>query len=156
MSGFEVAGLVLAVFPIVVKGLQQFTEGVQTIKAWKYYRRELAKYSRTLENERIIYLNTVERLFEGIIQSNDELEELMEDPAGAFSQKPQYEESLRHRLDRSYAPYLSVMQDMLEALGKMRKEMGIDEQGKVCDNGTYETQWLKMCHCSLSGIICLL
>lgn len=136
MSGFEVAGLVLAVFPVVVKGLQQFTDGVQTIKAWKYYRRELAKYSRTLETQRIDYLNTVEQLFEGIIQSNDELEELMENPAGAFSQ---YEESLRHRLDRSYTNYLDVMRDMLEALGKMRKEMGIDEQGKVCDHGTYET-----------------
>ena len=131
MSGFEIAGLVLAVFPIVVKGLSQFTEGVETIKSWKGYKRELAKYSRTLETERNVYLNTIERLFEGIIESNEELDELLEDPAGAFSQKPQYEEELKDRLGRSYDNYLLVMTDMLEALRKLRMELGIDEQGKV-------------------------
>lgn len=131
MSGFEIAGLVLAVFPIVVSGLSHFSEGIETIKAWKGYRRELAKYSRTLETERNLYLNTVERLFEGIIESNDELDELLEDPAGAFSQKPHYEEELRNRLGRSYDNYLLVMTDMLEALKRLRMELGIDEQGKV-------------------------
>lgn len=131
MSGFEVAGLVLAVFPIVVRGLQQVTDGVETIKSWKRYRRELGKYSRTLETQRIVYLNTIEGLFEGIIQSNEELEELMENPAIAFSHKPQYEESLRNRLGRSYENYLLIMKDMLEALTRVRKELGIDEQGKV-------------------------
>lgn len=137
MSGFEVAGLVLAVFPIVVRGLQQVTDGVETIKSWKRYRRELGKYSRVLETQRIVYLNTIEGLFEGIIQSNEaneELEELMENPAIALSDKPQYEESLRNRLGRSYDNYLLIMKDMLEALRKLRKELGIDEQGKVsCD-----------------------
>lgn len=131
MSGIEAAGLVLAVFPIVVSGLQHFTEGVETIKSWKRYQRELAKYSRTLETQRIVYLNTIERLFEGIIQSNDELEALMEDPEGAFAHKPQYEEGLRNRLGRSYNNYLLIMADMLEALRKARRELGIGEDGKV-------------------------
>jgi len=134
MSGFEVAGLVLAIFPIVVRGLQQFTDGVQIIKSWKRYQRELSRYSRTLETQEIVYLNTIERLFEGIIQTNEELEELIEDPAKAFSQKPQYEESLRNRLGRSYDNYLLIMKDLLEVLIKVRKELGLDEQGKVsCD-----------------------
>lgn len=85
MSGIEAAGLVLAVFPIVVNGLQHFTEGVETIKCWRRYQRELAKYSRTLETQRIVYLNTIESLFEGIIQYSDELEALIDDPEGAFS-----------------------------------------------------------------------
>ena len=139
MSGIEAAGLVLAVLPIVVNGLQHFIEGMETIKSWKRYKRELAKYSRTLETQQIVYLNTIERLFEGIIQSNDELEALMEDPEGAFSDKPQYEEGLRNRLGRSYNNYLLIMADMLEALKTARKELGIDEHGKVRVNSRSST-----------------
>ena len=131
MSGIEAAGLVLAVFPIVVNGLQHFTEGVETIKSWRRYQRELGKYSRTLETQRIVYLNTIERLLEGIIQSNDELEAFMEDPGAALSHKRQYEERLRTRLGRSYGNYNRIMGDMLDALRAARKELGIDEDGKV-------------------------
>lgn len=131
MSGIEAAGLVLAVFPIVVSGLQHFTEGVETMKAWKRYQRELAKYARTLETQRVVYLNTIDRLFEGIIESNEELEAFMKDPGASFSNKPQYEERLRTRLGRSYDNYNKIMADMLEALKLARKELGIDEDGQV-------------------------
>ena len=65
MSCIEAAGLVLAVFPMVVSGLQQFTKGLETIKDWKRHHRELSKYARTLETQRIVYLNTIERSPEG-------------------------------------------------------------------------------------------
>ena len=131
MSGIEAAGLVLAVFPIVVNGLQHFTEGVETIKSWKRFRRELDKYSRTLETQRIVYLNTIERLLEGIIQSNDELDAFMKNPGGALSHKPEYEERLSTRLGRSYGNYTRIMADMLDSLEAARKELGIGEDGKV-------------------------
>lgn len=131
MSGIEAAGLVLAVFPIVVNGLQHFTESVETTKTWRRYQKELTKYSRILETQNIVYLNTIEILFDDIIQSNDELDAMMKDPVAAFSHKPQYEEKLRIRLDRSYGNYNKIMVDMLDALTAVQKELGIDENGKV-------------------------
>ncbi len=131
MSGVEVASFVLAAFPIVVNGLQHFTDGVETIKSWKRFRRELDKYSRTLETQRIVYLNTIERLFEGIIESNEELDTFMKDPGGAFSHNTEYEERLSTRLGRSYSSYTRIMADMLNALEVARKELGIGEDGKV-------------------------
>ena len=131
MSGIEAAGLVLAVFPIVVTGLQHFTEGLETIKSWRRYHRELAKYARTLETQRIVYINTMERLFEGIIQSNDEFEAFMKDPGSTLSNNPHYEERLSTRLGRSYGNYNRIMADMLDTLKKARKELGIDESEKV-------------------------
>lgn len=131
MSGVEAAGLVLAVFPIVVSGLKHFTEGVETVKSWKRYQRVLARYSRILETQQIVYLNTIEGLFEGIIQSNDELDALMKEPGAAFSHQPEYEERLRARLGRSYGNYDRITADMLDALEAARKELGIDENGKV-------------------------
>ena len=131
MSGIEAAGLVLAVFPIVVSGLQHFTEGLETINNWRRYNRELAKYSRTLETQRIVYLNTIEILFEGIIQSNDEFEAFMRHSGKAFTLNPQYEERLSTRLGRSYGNYNRIIADMLDSLKMAGKELGIDETGQV-------------------------
>ena len=111
--------------------MQHFIEGVETIKSWKRFRRELDKYSRTLETQRIVYLNTIERLFEDIIQSNDELDASMKNPGSAFYHKPEYEERLSTRLGRSYSNYTRIMADMLESLEAARKELGIGENGEV-------------------------
>ena len=128
MSGFEITGVVLAVFPIVVDGLQRFTNGVRTIKSWRRYKTELAKYSRTLETQSVVYMNTIELLFDGIIQSNHEIDETMKRPGGLWIP---YEEKLRVRLGRSYQTYLRIMKDMLEALEATRKELGLDDDGKA-------------------------
>lgn len=156
MSGIEAAGLVLAVFPIVVNGLQHFTEGVETIKSWKRFRRELDKYSRTLETQRVVYLNTIERLFEGIIQSNDELDALMKDPRGAFSHNTEYEGRLNTRLGRSYDNYTRIMADMLDALEAVRKELGIGEDGKVRAPSTVLLSWRQFPHCFVHQLTLLL
>ncbi|KAK4694593.1 hypothetical protein P7C71_g3016, partial [Lecanoromycetidae sp. Uapishka_2] len=89
MSGIEAAGLVLAVFPLVVSGLQHFTEGVETIKSWKRYQRELSNYVRTLETQATYCQDTIEELFDGIIQSDDEYKALKNDPGGATWRKPE-------------------------------------------------------------------
>ena len=36
-TGIETAGLVLAAFPLVVKGLGAYVDGVRMIKYWKRY-----------------------------------------------------------------------------------------------------------------------
>ena len=136
MSGIEVAGLVLACFPIVVRGMQSFPESVETVKSWRRYRRELRKYSRTLETQRIVFFNTIERLFDGIIGSGNDLEALMQDPRGALSHG-RYDEALKRRLDRSYDNFVSIMTAMLQPLSDLRKELGIDDHGKACGDRSY-------------------
>lgn len=37
MSGFEIAGAALAAFPLLVNGVNQLVEGVETIHRWKKY-----------------------------------------------------------------------------------------------------------------------
>ena len=131
VTGIETAGLVLATFPIVVDGLSRFAEGVETMKSWRRYRRELATYVRTLEVQQIFYQDTIEELLDGIIRSDDELKMLLDDPKAASWQKPLYEERLRKRLDHSYKPYMVTMTDILTALQTVRKRLGLSDSGKV-------------------------
>ena len=116
MSGLEVAGLVLAVFPFVVKGMRYFPEGVESIKTWKEYQKELRKHSRTLATQQTIFLNTISNLFDGIVESNDTLEDLLENPQRALSHGQRYGDVLRRRLGRSYDNEIVIVEDILETL----------------------------------------
>lgn len=45
MSGFEIAGVILAVLPLVANQLDNYTRGIATIKGLRQYRWELENYS---------------------------------------------------------------------------------------------------------------
>lgn len=129
MSGIEIAGLVLAVFPVVVKGLQQFSDGVEIVKHWRYYRHELDNYRHNLDAQNVTYRYTIELLLEGIVQLNDELDASIANPGETLHR---HEEKLRFRLGESYPVYWSIVQNMREALETVQRDLGIDERGKVC------------------------
>ena len=115
MSGIKVAGIALALFPIIVDGLSRFVEGVETIKSWRRYRRELAGYARTLECQHTWYLDTTEALLDGIVHSKEELAELSHKHGSDVWQRPEYEAKLKRRLDRSYCSYMANVKNMLAA-----------------------------------------
>ena len=98
VTGIETAGLVLAAFPIVVHGLSRYVEGVETIRYWRRFRRQVADYARKLENQRIRYLDTLEELLDGIVKSNDDLATLINEPTCSAWQDDEYERRLRQRL----------------------------------------------------------
>lgn len=133
MSGIEAAGLVLAVFPLVINGLQHFTESVDTVKSWswKSYRRELMNYNLTLGTEGTYCLDTLEVLLNGIIMSDNEYDMLKKDPGGALWHKPECQGRLKKRLDHNYDSYLEKMKIMLENLKLIREKIGVDDAGKV-------------------------
>lgn len=131
MTGFEVAGIALAVFPILVDGLVRFVDGVQTIKHWRRYRIRLQEYAEIMETQGVYYQDTLEELLTGIVQSEDEITDLMAQPRGAIWKKPEYEEKLRQRLGRSHEVYLRTSDKMVNALYAMCEKLGVDSSGKV-------------------------
>ncbi len=131
MSGFEVAGIALAVFPILVDGLVRFLDGVETIKHWRRYRVRLQEYADIMETQGVYYQDTMEELLEGIVRSEDEITDLMAHPRAAIWKEPEYEEKLRQRLGRSHAIYLRTADKMVNALCAMCEKLGIDSSGKV-------------------------
>ena len=131
MSGFEIAGVVLAVFPIVVDGLEHYIQGVQTIKDWRRYRIKVKDYAGIMESARVFYLDTLDELLDGIVQSEGEMAVLMEKPGGTPWQRPLYEEQLKQRLGRSYDSYFRTLKIMINSLTRMCEELGVSSSGKV-------------------------
>ena len=131
MSGIEVAGIALAVFPVLVNGVTCFVDGVQTIRRWRRYRVILQDYADILETQRVYYQDTLEGLLTGIVQSEDEIRDLMELPRGAIWKSAEYDEKLRQRLGHSHAVYLKLADKLVNALNTMCEKLGIDPSGKV-------------------------
>ncbi|KAI4257359.1 MAG: hypothetical protein L6R42_005727 [Xanthoria sp. 1 TBL-2021] len=131
MSGIEVAGIALAVFTIVVNGLGRMTEGIQTMKHWKKYKRELEKYASRLDTASTTCSQILTLLLNDIVPSDDDFESMIAEPLGPLWKTPVYEERLRDRLDQSYKPYLRTIQTLAEDVKELRKKLGIDASGAV-------------------------
>ena len=123
MSGVEVAGLALTIFPIVVDAMRQFTEALEAVRRWRWYRKEVSNYLRTMEAAKKYLVDTLTELFNGIVLSHDELMALAKDPA-AF---PSYDEQLKKRLDHNYDTYLETMISMKDTLESLRSKLGLDD-----------------------------
>ena len=131
-SGVETAGLVLAAFPLLVKGVTAYLDGIRTIKYWRRYTRELRGYARRLKSQRVRYINTLELLFDGIVETEDELAALIAEPGGDLWRKPRYQRCLAARLDHSFDHFIDIVQSMQESMEELREKMGLDAQGNVC------------------------
>ncbi|KAL8665548.1 MAG: hypothetical protein Q9168_007679 [Polycauliona sp. 1 TL-2023] len=131
MSGIEVAGIALAVFPILINGLNHVVAGIETAKRWKRYRLKLKDYADVLESASVYFLDTLDELLTGIVHSDEDLLRLLGDPGGSPWTEPKYEARLRRRLDRSYSSYLKTVTRLVQALQEICDRLGVDNAGSV-------------------------
>ena len=131
MSGIEVAGIALAVFPIILDGISHFVEGIETVRRWRHYRIRLLSYADVIETQKVYYLDTLEGLLIDLVDSEDDMAHLMAEPGGMFWQKTEYARKLKQRLHRSYHVFIKAMKDMLQNLSAMCRKLGIGTAGEV-------------------------
>lgn len=131
MSGIEVAGIALAVFPILVKGPGQMVEGIETIKHWRKYKRQLETYASRLETARVSFQDTLTQLLDDLIESDVHFELIIAEPSGPLWKDPVYEKRLRDRLDQSYKAYLTTSRNLANGVQRLRNKLGIDAIGSV-------------------------
>ena len=78
------------------------------------------------------FINTLELLFDGIVESEEELASLINNPVGILWQK--YDKPLRHRLDHNYDHFLDILDNMMKTLEALSMKLGLDEWGNVCQS----------------------
>ena len=67
MSGIEAAGLALAVFPVLVTGINQMAAGIETIRRFKNYKLKLKEYAFALDSAHVYFFDTLEVLLTDIV-----------------------------------------------------------------------------------------
>lgn len=128
MTGVEVASLVLASFPLLIQCLESYAKGVESLRRWQRYSREIKIFIRKLETFRVTYLNTTEQLLDGIVHSEEHLNEMLSNPASSLWKKPHYIDQLKSRLHRSFDNYVDTSEQILYLLKLMRENLGLDSR----------------------------
>ena len=126
LTGVETAGLVLAVFPLVLDGLSHWLEGVQKVKRWRRIHRQLKNYEIRLQSQKVTYQNTLELLLVDIVQTDEDTAPMLADPRGDLWKKAEYDHLLRRRLDRAYDTFFEMLELMSKTLSEIETKLGME------------------------------
>lgn len=125
-SGIEIAGLVLASFPIVVKKIDDYAAGLRLVRALgnKSYSRQLRGYAAHLGGEEVILFHTFEMLLEDIIDREATSADPTRDQWLQLFEKNSIKAKLRRRLGNSYDPCVNNLQFINDCLSDIEKKLG--------------------------------
>ncbi|KAL5116359.1 hypothetical protein ACEQ8H_005707 [Pleosporales sp. CAS-2024a] len=115
MNGIEIAGLLLGAFPILVGVLKTYREGAETVNDWWRIETSYKKTWQDLNYHRILFEGNVERFLLPLVADDDELAELMGDPAGKAWENAELE---------AYEVFLDIIVDISNLVDNLKKELG--------------------------------
>ncbi|KAJ5535220.1 hypothetical protein N7527_001474 [Penicillium freii] len=129
----EAAGVALAILPLVINQLDNYVQGLETIKSFraKRYRRELESYSSSLGTQQAIFVNTLERALDGVVEYEDGLDELRNNPLGNLWKRQSLQTSLHEKLGRDFYPFNQMMTEIATLLEELSRKLGLDKNVSV-------------------------
>ncbi|CAG8893704.1 unnamed protein product [Penicillium egyptiacum] len=128
----EAAGVALAILPLIINQLDNYVQGLETIKSFgaKRYRRELESYSSSLGTQQAIFVNTLERALDGVVEYEDGLDE-RNNPLGNMWKRQDLRASLREKLGRDFYPFNQMMVETATLLEELSQKLGLDKNVSV-------------------------
>ncbi|RYP11317.1 hypothetical protein DL764_000135 [Monosporascus ibericus] len=124
MSGLEVVGITLAIFPLIISGLEHYQHGRDTLALFRGYAKELKMMTLKLATEYERFQNTCEKLLAGIVPAVD-LEDMIKNPSGMWDGELTAQR-LQRRLHRSFSAFQQTTKMMQEAIMELKEELGIE------------------------------
>ncbi|KAF1839079.1 hypothetical protein BDW02DRAFT_585441 [Decorospora gaudefroyi] len=133
MSGVEIAGLVLGCLPLIIQGIASYKEGLDPVKSFMGWERELPHFIRKLRGQHAHYAQTIEILF-APITSEVELAAMMSDPGASQKLWKSKEIDLQDRLQGTYSSYQSTMADIERIMKKIASRLDLDRAPELTRN----------------------
>jgi hypothetical protein len=124
MSGIEVVGIVLGALPIIVNGIEKYSEGVSAARRLFNPRRELRNLHRAIRTELHVFRNTALLLLHRIA-TQSEVESLLREPTSNLWKAPDFERHMRTLLGSSYSVWCEVMADISNAIREISVDLGL-------------------------------
>ncbi|KAF8535326.1 hypothetical protein BDD12DRAFT_893263 [Trichophaea hybrida] len=82
MTGFEIVGIVLGSIPLLVSALEQYSDGVSTIKNMKNYESIFENLHTSFVTGLSIYRHSCEELLSPLMLPDNKFHELLENSEG--------------------------------------------------------------------------
>lgn len=141
ITGVETAGLVLAIFPLLVSALEHYQEGFESLSDWWKFRTEFLGFIHVIGRQAILFDENLEELLSPIITSDAEMDTLLRDPTGPSWRHAELEAKLRRRLPKSYESYRNAIDDMKETMDALQKKLGIQNGKLTWTDGANRIKW---------------
>jgi len=129
MSGFEVAGIVLGAFPIVVSTMKAGTKTYGTVarKLRLFYAFKCA-HKMCLDDlifNQLMFTANLRRLLLPLVVSDERIEELIDNPGGPEWCQQDLDDHLQRHLSHTYQPFLNYMNRMKQMLEDLNEQLKI-------------------------------
>lgn len=124
MSGIEVVGIVLGALPLMVNGIERYSEGISATRRLLNPRRELRSLHRTIRTELQVFRNTALLMLHRIA-TESEVQSLIQEPTSHLWKAPDFERQMRTLLGSSYSVWCEVMADISNAIRDISIDLGL-------------------------------
>jgi hypothetical protein len=131
MSGFEVAGIILGLIPLLISGLEDYSKGVSMIKNMKAYESVLETMIADFITSSAIYRNSCEELLSPLMLPDAKFYELLNDPKSKTWDSDELGKELRNRLGDSYEPYKLAVEKLNKRIDLLRRKLDLNDDMQV-------------------------
>lgn len=121
MSGLEVAGLILGIFPVLVEGAKIAVAHASQFKKLKVWRFQLESLRGELSTQKTLFTNLVTLLLQDIIDAVA-VSELLRDAHSSSWKEEDNEKRLRDRLGNSYETVCRLLEDLSNELDSLQQK----------------------------------
>jgi hypothetical protein len=129
MSGFEAAGIILAVLPLCISAIEDYNRGLEPLKAFMQWNNQLPTLIRALRAQHVHYEMNLKAILMPVT-SEEEVSALMSDGYGEMW-NGEIGKRLEDRLDLAYKSYQSTVEDCQRIMGSIAKGLDVDRGGKA-------------------------
>jgi hypothetical protein len=124
MSGIEIIGIVLGALPIMISGIEKYSDGVSAARRLFNPRRELRNMHRAVRTELQVFRSTAILLLHRIA-TDDRVRALIQEPTSVLWKTPGLETQMNTLLGSSYSIWCEVMIDISNAIKDISVELGL-------------------------------
>ena len=129
VSGVELAGLILGALPIIIVAIEKYNDGLDPVKSFLRWEKELPALIRKLRNQHVHYAQTIRILIEPIT-TEFELAEMLSGSSTLWKDKAM-EVKLQEKLQDSYFAYQSTISDIERITKRIASKLDLDRASEV-------------------------
>jgi len=110
--------------------IESYNEGLDPIKSFMGWERELPQFIRKLRNQHVHFAQTTRLLLEPIT-TEFELAEMLSEPTGQLWKDDEMSGKLRDKLQESYHAYQSTITDIERIMKKIASKLDLERAAEV-------------------------
>jgi hypothetical protein len=133
MSGFEVVGVLFAVFPLLISAGEHYKDGFEPLVKWYRFRDDFIQFIDAVATQKLLFDQTLERFLISADVPDEELQQFLNNPSYEGWQRKDLVDLLKTRLGPGYDVYMSTIKRMSALLLELQAMLLVKtvKNGKV-------------------------